>query len=267
VNSLKLAQKIRLHAVDLVYRAKASHIGGALSVTDILSVLYANILRYDSSNSAWVDRDRLLFSKGHCCTSLYAALHLVGFFPLDDLLSFATNGSYFTSHVNHNVPGIELSTGSLGHALPVACGMALAAIRKNKSWRVFVILSDGELDEGSNWESFLFAPHHLLRNLTVIIDYNRIQSFGTTKEVLDLDPLVDKLKAFRWNVSEIDGHNHDEVRKVLTVPPQNSNLPSAIIAHTIKGKGVSFMENQLSWHYRSPDEQLYRQAIREIEQQ
>jgi transketolase len=168
------------------------------------------------------------------------------------------------SHISHKVPGVEFSTGSLGHGLPFGCGKALAAKRRGKLWRVFVMLSDGELDEGSNWEAILFAPQHRLDNLTVIVDYNKIQSLGSVNEVLELGPLADKFRAFRWVVREVDGHDHGQIRNALGVVPWEPGKPNCLIAHTIKGKGVSFMENQLAWHYKSPDAAQLKQALEEI---
>jgi transketolase len=168
------------------------------------------------------------------------------------------------SHISHKVPGVEFSTGSLGHGLPFGCGKALAAKRKKKNWRTFVILSDGELDEGSNWEAILFAPHHRLDNLVAIVDYNKIQSLGSVKEVLDLHPLADKFRAFNWAVKEIDGHNHAEISVTLKNLPFESGRPSCLIAHTVKGKGVDFMENELVWHYRSPGDEQVREALMQL---
>jgi transketolase len=168
------------------------------------------------------------------------------------------------AHVSHKVPGVEFSTGSLGHGLPFGCGKALAAKRRSHTWRVFVVLSDGELDEGSSWEAILFAPQHHLDNLVAIVDYNKIQSLGNVKEVLDLDPLAEKFRAFRWAVKEVDGHDHDAIRAVLQSLPFEPGKPSCLIAHTVKGKGVSFMENKLLWHYRSPDAAQLQQALNEI---
>jgi transketolase len=252
------AQKI----IQLAHDNKASHVGGALSIVDVLSVLYSRIMKIDSNNSNWANRDRLFYSKGHACTALYAVLCKAGFYSETDLATFTKNGSYFTSHVNHNIAGIELSTGSLGHALNVACGVALAGKRQKAEWQVFAILSDGELNEGSNWEAILFTPHHKLDNLTVIIDYNKIQSFGSVKEVLDLEPLADKFKTFGWHVTEVDGHNHDQIEQSLL---QKVTKPKCIIAHTIKGKGVPFMERELAWHYKSPTTEQMNQAIDALE--
>ncbi|MEP7108126.1 MAG: 1-deoxy-D-xylulose-5-phosphate synthase N-terminal domain-containing protein, partial [Ferruginibacter sp.] len=179
---LALSTVLRKKIVTLAHKNKVSHIGGALSVTDLLAVLYSRILKYDVNNPLFSERDRLFYSKGHACLALYAVLYEMGFYSSEALNTFTGNGSYFTSHVNHKVPGIELSTGSLGHALSVSCGVALAGKRKKADWHVYTILSDGELDEGSNWEALLFAPHHQLNNLTVIVDYNKIQSFGSVEK-------------------------------------------------------------------------------------
>ncbi|MFM2360974.1 MAG: hypothetical protein RLY16_2967, partial [Bacteroidota bacterium] len=184
--SKPLAQKVAKQIIQLAHDNKASHIGGALSIVDVLAVLYGKILHYNIDNPNDETRDRLFYSKGHACTVLYTLLHEVGFYDEAALNTFTKNGSYFTSHVNHKIPGIELSTGSLGHALNVACGVALAGKRKQTNWQVYTIVSDGELDEGSNWEAILFAPHHQLNNLTLIVDYNKIQSFGDVKDVLNL---------------------------------------------------------------------------------
>lgn len=261
----ELAVSAAKKIVRLAHANKASHIGGALSVVDILAVLYTTILRYDTVNPSSATRDRLFYSKGHACTALYAILNEVGFYDDTALESFTKNGSFFTSHVNHKVPGIELSTGSLGHALNVACGVALAGKRKESSWHVYAVLSDGELDEGSNWEALLFAPHHQLDNLTVIVDYNKIQSFGSVDKVLALEPLKDKMAAFNWHVYETDGHNHDQLTEVLSPGKRAAGKPTMIIAHTVKGKGVPFMEHELAWHYKSPSDEQLQTALENLE--
>jgi transketolase len=259
-----LAYRGRVEALKMVMRAKASHIGGALSMIDLLSVLYECTLRVRPLDPGWEERDRFILSKGHACTGLYAVLALKGFFPIEELASYGVNGSRLMSHVSHKVPGVEFSTGSLGHGLPFACGKALAAKRKGKLWRVVAMLSDGELDEGSNWEAILFAPHHRLDNLTAIIDYNKIQSLGSVSEVLDLGPLADKFRAFRWAVREIDGHDHAQIKDALKSVPWEAGRPSCLIAHTLKGKGIDFMENQLLWHYKSPDDALLSKALEQL---
>jgi transketolase len=233
-------------------------------MADILAVLYDCVLRHQPDVPHWPDRDRFILSKGHGAAILYATLAECGFFPKAWLDKYAQDGSLLLGHVSHHVPGVELSTGSLGHGLPVGCGMALAGKREGRPYRVFVLLSDGELDEGSNWEAILFAPQHHLDNLVAIVDYNKIQSFGNVKEVLDLDPLADKWRAFRWAVREIDGHDHAQIEHALLGVPFEPGKPSVIVAHTVKGKGVSFMENQLAWHYRSPNAEELAQALCEL---
>lgn len=262
--AIEFSRELRRITLRLVFESKASHIGGAFSMADILAVLYTNILSVDAKNPHWSDRDRFLLSKGHACTSLYSALALRGFFTREQLFTYASDGSIFLSHTSHKIPGVELSTGSLGHALSVGCGLALAAKKKDKLWKTFVLLSDGELNEGSNWEAILFAPHHQLNNLTVIIDYNKIQSFGTVEEVLALEPLKAKFEAFGWDVVEVDGHNHYNLVQTFQNLPFNAHKPSAIIAHTIKGKGVDFMEGQLLWHYKSPSKEQFEEALKQI---
>lgn len=256
------ARKACLH---LVHKANASHIGGAFSIIDILAVLYTNVMKYDVKNPKWKERDRLFYSKGHACTAIYTILKEVGFYTEEELNTFSQNGSYFTSHINHKISGIELSTGSLGHALSVACGVALAGKRKNANWQTYTIVSDGELNEGSNWEAILFAPHHQLNNITLIVDYNKIQSLGSIKEVLDLAPLAEKFNSFGWDTHETDGHDHHEILRILNKENIHPTKPKVIIAHTIKGKGVDFMENQLAWHYKSPSKEHLESALQQIE--
>ena len=264
MTSTELARNIRIESLKMVSRAKASHIGGALSIADILAVLYADVLAVDSNNPHALDRDRFILSKGHSCVSLYAALALKGFFPREELASYGLNGSRLMAHVSHRVPGVEFSTGSLGHGLPFGCGKAVAAKRRSLKWRTYVLLSDGEMDEGSNWEAILFAAHHQLDNLVAIVDYNKIQSLGSVEEVMSLEPLSRKFESFNWAVHEIDGHDHQGVRKGLEDASLCVGKPSVLIAHTLKGKGVSFMENRLEWHYRSPSEAELEAAISEI---
>jgi transketolase len=210
------AQSIRVLSLQLCYFNRTSHIGGAFSVADILAVLYGSILNISNATVTDLKRDRLFYSKGHSCTSLYAALEIKGFFKGIDLAKeFLRNGSYFTSHVNHKISGIELSTGSLGHALGVACGSALASKKKGINYDVFAILSDGELDEGSNWEAILFAAHNHLDNLVLIIDYNKIQSFGRIEDVIALEPLAKKFDSFNWDVSEVNGHDIFQLKELF----------------------------------------------------
>lgn len=264
IDSVSFSKEIRRLTLKMVYEAKASHIGGAFSMADLLAVLYNGVLNIDSRNPFDENRDRFLLSKGHACTSLYATLAIKGFFPLEELDSYAKNDSRLLSHTNHKVPGVELSTGSLGHALSVACGLALGANRKGLTHKVYCLLSDGELDEGSNWEAILFAPHHRLSNLVLIIDYNKIQSFGSVKEVLELHPLKEKFVAFNWNTLEIDAHEHNQILEAMN-KAKNSEVPTVIIAHSVKGKGVDFMENDLLWHYKSPSLDQYTSALKQLE--
>ena len=260
-----LATEVRKQSLRMVHRANASHIASSLSMADLLAVLYERILRVDPSRPDWPERDRFLLSKGHAAAGLYAILAERGFFPCEWLDTFCQDGSYLIGHASHLVPGVELSTGSLGHALPVGCGMALAGKRDGKSYRVFVLLSDGEMDEGSNWEAAMFARHHQLDNLIAMIDCNGLQGFGFVKDVMDLTPLSAKWEAFGWATTEIDGHDYDQIEHASRTVPFTPGIPSVIIAHTIKGKGVSFMENELAWHYRSPNADQFARALAELE--
>lgn len=264
--SHRLAGRIRRRALEMVSRANASHIGSCLSMADLLAVLYSDFLRIDPSQPDDPSRDRFLLSKGHGAAILYAVLAERGFFPVEWLETYCVDGSPLAGHaVHHGVPGVEISTGSLGHGLPIGCGMALAAHRDGESRRVVVMLSDGELDEGSNWEAILFAPQHGLENLIAIVDYNKIQSLGAVSDVLELEPLADKWRAFRWGVQEIDGHDHDAIRTALASAPFKPGYPSVIIANTVKGKGIDFMENKLLWHYRSPRDGELEAALAYLE--
>ena len=260
-----LCNRMRVNAMRMIYRAKSSHLGSAFSMTELLAVLYTKILKVDPKRPDWRDRDRFILSKGHACSAYYVILSERGFFPKEWLDEFYMDGGHLAGHATHlGVPGVEFSTGSLGHGLPVACGMAYAAKKDGLKHHVFALLSDGECDEGSNWEAALFAPHHKLDNLTLIIDYNKIQSLGTVKEVLDLEPFADKWKAFGWSVVEIDGHDFQQIENALTNLPAQPCKPTCVIAHTVKGKGVSFMEDKLLWHYRCPDEKEMSNALAEL---
>jgi transketolase len=262
--SENLAKKIRLASLKMVHKAKASHIGSCFSMADLLAVLYGKVMRINPSYPEWKDRDRFILSKGHAASILYAVLAEQGFFSKEVLDDYCQDKSQLTGHVNHDLPGVEVSTGSLGHGLPIGCGIALSGKREHQPYRVFVLLSDGELDEGSNWEAILFGAHHKLDNLVIVIDYNKIQSFGTVQDVLELEPLASKFQSFRWSVKEIDGHDCGQIENVLESVPFEEGKPSCIIAHTVKGKGVSFMENQLSWHYKSPNDEQLNEAIAEL---
>jgi len=266
VNLAELAKRIRKHCVRMTGTANASHVGGSLSAADLLAAVYGRALRYDPQRPDWPDRDRFIMSKGHACSALYAVLAESDYFPVERLKTFYQNGSPLAGHVMHkNVPGVELSTGSLGHGLPVATGMAIAAKRDGRPSRIFCLISDGECDEGSVWEAALFAPHHMLDNLIVLVDYNKIQSLGAVKEVIDLDPLADKWRAFGWAVRELDGHDVNAVEQAVTQVPFETGRPSCIVAHTVKGKGVSYMENKLLWHYRAPMGEDLTKALAELD--
>ncbi len=287
-----LARSIRANSLRMVHRANASHIGGCLSMADLLAVLYSAILRVDPKHPDDPDRDRFILSKGHAAAAVYSCLAARGFFPKSWLETYCKDGTLLSGHLtHHNMPGVEVSTGSLGHGLSLAAGMALAGKRKknpppcpppeagggneltlpplrgegrvggSSPYRVFVILSDGECDEGSTWEAALFAPFHQLDNLVAIVDANAIQSFGSVKEVLDLEPFADKWRAFGWAVREIDGHNHRRIYDALLEIPAESNRPTLVLARTVKGKGIDFMENRLEWHYRSPNAAQLEQAL------
>ncbi|MGH7201398.1 MAG: transketolase [Planctomycetaceae bacterium] len=260
------AQRIRRHVVDMTHRAKSSHVGSCLSAAEILAVLYGEILRVTPQTHDDPDRDRFILSKGHACAALYAALAGRGFFPEERLEGFYQNGGRLAGHATHkDVPGVEVSTGSLGHGLGIAAGMALAGKIDERPYRVMCLLSDGECDEGSIWEAALFAPHHRLDNLTVIVDYNKIQSLGHVRDVLDLEPFARKWESFGWTACEVDGHCIASLSGRLKSLPFTARKPSCIIAHTIKGKGVSFMENHLLWHYRTPQGDEYAAALGELE--
>jgi transketolase len=261
MTSKELSTEIRIKVLEMVYKANASHIGGAFSMADILAVLYKDILKIDPSKPDHADRDRFLLSKGHACSALYAVLGIMGFFPVEDLDTYAKDGSRFLSHTSHYIPGVEISAGSLGHGLPIATGLAIAAKNKKANWKTYCLLSDGELNEGSNWEAFLLAAQLKLDNLVVIIDYNKIQSLGFVKDVIDLEPLKEKFEAFKWRVTEIDGHNHNEIYDALKNCNNVDGIPNIILANTIKGKGVDFMENKLLWHYKSPNNLEYDEAL------
>jgi transketolase len=234
-------------------------------MAELLAVLYGRVLHIDPARPDWSDRDRFILSKGHACAALYAVLAETGFFPTSWLGTFYQNGSPLAGHVTHTgVPGVEVSTGSLGHGLPLACGMAVIGKRDARPYRVFALLSDGECDEGSTWEAMLFAGHHQLDNLVVIVDYNKIQSIGSVADVLDLNPFAEKWRACRWAAREIDGHDLSEIEGALRHVPFLTGRPTCVIAHTVKGKGISFMEDKLLWHYRPPSEDDLRNALAEL---
>lgn len=265
MDTVAFAKKIRLHALRMTSLGGSSHIGSILSMTDLVAVLYGLILRVDSQNPKWPGRDRFILSKGHAGAGVYAALAEKGFFDVKTLDKHYQDGSILSGHISHKgVPGVELSTGSLGHGLSVGAGMAYGAKLDQQQHRIFVLMSDGECDEGSNWEAILFAAHHGLDNLIAIVDYNKLQSIGLVSETLGLEPFADKWRSFGWSVREIDGHNHTEINETLANLPLDIEKPSCIIAHTTKGKGVSFMENSVLWHYRTARGDEYTAALKEL---
>jgi transketolase len=261
-----MARRVRQLALEMVARSQASHIGSALSIADILAVLYWKVLNIDPAMPDLPSRDRFILSKGHACVGVYASLAARGFIPEADLLTYGQEGSPLMNHVSHKVKGVEFSTGSLGHGLPFGVGKALAAKRRGEDWRTFVLLSDGELDEGSNWEALMFAAHHQLDHLVAIVDYNKLQSLASVASTLGLEPLADKFRAFGWSLQEVDGHDHQALAAALGSVPWQPGRPSVLICHTTKGKGVAFMEDKVEWHYRSPNAGQLAQALAELEQ-
>lgn len=268
MNSAELAWRIRRHGIEMTHVSQGSHIGSILSVADIVAVLYADVADADPADPGRADRDRIILSKGHAGAAIYAALAEKGFLAVDELLTHYADGSRLSGHVSHKgVPGVEFSTGSLGHGLSVAAGMAYAAKLDGKPHRVFVILGDGECDEGAVWEAALVANHYALDNLTAVIDRNRMQSLDDTEKTIALEPFAAKWQAFGWDVHQVNGHDHDQLRYAFDAA-RSASGPSVIIAETVKGKGVSFMENDILWHYRFPHEGVeYNSAVAELDAQ
>jgi len=251
--------------IEMHHRSAAAHLGSALSCVDILVALYWDALRLDPANPHDPQRDRFLLSKGHAASALYAVLAHRGFFDIEELKTFSLPDSRLPQQpAPATLPGMEAATGSLGHGLPIGVGLAKAATIQHESFRVFVLISDGECNEGSVWEAAMCAPAHQLSNLTVIIDYNRWQATGRSNDVMTLTPLPDKWRAFGWRVVEVNGHDIPQLQQAFNPPRDLQTQPLAIIAHTVKGKGVSFMEDDNNWHYRAPNEDEYAAAIREL---
>ena len=265
-----LAWLIRRNGLEMTHLSRGSHIGSVLSVAEIIAVLYASVLNVDPKEPKKPDRDRLILSKGHAGSAVYAALAETGFFPVEQLKTHYANGSILSGHVSHKgVPGVEVSTGSLGHGLGVGVGMALGAKMDGAQWRTYVVLGDGECDEGSVWEAALQAAQYKLDRLIAVIDYNHMQSLATVDETLRLEPFEQKWKDFGWNALSVNGHDTDALQKAFDWAKENagSRKPSVILAHTVKGKGVSFMENDILWHYRTPQGEEYDAALKELEAQ
>ena len=266
--SVQLAYKIRRHALEMTNRGGTSHIGSIFSMVDFVAVLYADVLRYDPANPKWEGRDRVLLSKGHAGAGIYAALAESGFFPVEELLLHCQNGSRFSGHVSHKgVPGVEASTGSLGQGMPMAMGMAMAAKMDGKKHHVFCITGDGECDEGAIWEAALIAHQYKLDNFIVTVDYNKIQSITSTEETIGREPFTDKWAAFGWYVIRVDGHNHEALKAAYDEAraQMGKGKPVVVIADTVKGKGVSFMENDVLWHYRTARGEEFDAAMQELE--
>jgi transketolase len=260
----RIARSIRRHILTMSAAAGAPHVGSALSCVEILVALYFRVARVDPLDPLDPSRDRIVLSKGHASASLYACLAERGFFPRERLREYARDDSAMAEHPTMGAfPGIEASTGSLGHGLGIGLGIALAAKMDHRSSRVFVVLSDGELNEGSVWEAALWAPRHALDNVTAIVDFNGLQATGPTREITAIEPLAEKWRSFGWRVWEIDGHDMDRLTGALEAIP--CGKPNVVIAHTVKGKGVSFMENDLEWHYRPPSPQDLERALAELD--
>lgn len=258
------AVKIRMGIIEGTYNAKAGHPGGSLSSADLFAYLYDKEMRYRADEPKWEDRDRFVLSKGHCAPGLYAALAYKGFFPVEDLKTLRHIGSYLQGHPNMNtVPGIDMSTGSLGQGVSVAAGMAKAAKYMNKDINVYTLLGDGEIEEGQVWEAFMFAKQYNLDNLCVIIDCNGLQIDGPCSEVMSAEPIDEKLKAFSFDYTVIDGNDFDAIESAFD-KFHKSDKPFAIIMKTVKGKGVSYMENQVGWHGKAPNEEEYNIAMAEL---
>ena len=266
IEDLKMkAKEIRKDIIEEVYNAKSGHPGGSLSIADIMAVLYFNELRIDEKNPRWEDRDRVVLSKGHCSPALYAALAERGFFDKEDLKSFRKIESNLQGHPDLNkVPGVDMTSGSLGQGLSIANGMAIAGKMDNKNYRVYTILGDGEIEEGQIWEAAMTANKYKLDNLCVIVDNNNLQIDGTIEEVMSSYPIDEKFKSFGFNVLNINGNNIEEIINAFESAKKTKDKPTCIIAKTIKGKGVSFMENKAEWHGKAPNEEEYIQAMREI---
>lgn len=256
--------RLRRMALDMVYRAKTGHIGGDFSVMDILIELYCEQMNVTPQNQGDPARDRLILSKGHAVEALYAVLSDRGFLAPQELVSYAQFGSRLLGHPSNKVPGIEQNTGSLGHGLPLAVGMALAGKMQGADYRTYVVMGDGELAEGSVWEGAMAAGNYHLDNLCAVIDRNRLQISGCTEDVMRLDPLDRRFEAFGWNVITVDGHNFDALRAAFTLAKSTKGKPTVLIAQTVKGYGVSFAENQAAWHHRVPNEQEYIDAVNEL---
>lgn len=263
----KQATAIRKHIIDEVHAAASGHPGGSLSCTDILTVLYFHEMRVDVKNPGWADRDRFVLSKGHCAPALYATLAEKGFFPAEDLTGFRSVNSYLQGHPSmKDVPGVDMSTGSLGQGISAAVGMAIAAKLDKKDYRVYSILGDGEIQEGQVWEACMAAAHYKLDNLTAFLDHNGLQIDGKITDVMSPESVHEKFRAFGWKVISVNGHDYQQIIEAIDEAKKTKGVPTMIVADTIKGKGVSFMENQAGWHGSAPDKAQRDQAVAELDE-
>ena len=260
----ELATAVRAHCLRMTHRGKSGHVGSMLSMADLLAVLYTDILRVDAARPDWPERDRFVLSKGHGGGALFAVLAELGFFPKDWLLTYYRDAGKLSGHISHHVPGVEFSTGSLGHGLPVAAGMALAAKRAGHRHRVVCLLSDGDCNEGSTWEAVMFAAQHGFDNLTVIVDYNRVQALGHMEDVIEMEPFGAKLRDFGWAFQGIDGHDYGQIESALRALPLESGKPSWVLARTVKGKPISWMEHTVACHYGSVTDEQLAAALAEL---
>lgn len=261
-----IANRVRKHALTGVYNAQAGHPGGSLSISDLLTLLYFEVMNVDPKNPDMADRDRLVLSKGHTAPALYGTLAERGFFPVEDVATLRKIDSYLQGHPDmKNIPGVDMSTGSLGQGVSVAGGMALSAKLDKKDYRVYAILGDGELEEGQVWEQAMFAPHYKLDNLTIFVDFNGLQIDGDITKVMNPTPIDKKFEAFGWNVIVCDAHSFDELSDAIEKAKACKDKPTAVIMKSVKGKNVSFMENNAAWHGSAPNEEQYNQAIRELD--
>ncbi|MBM3154013.1 MAG: transketolase [Chloroflexi bacterium] len=262
----KMARHLRRHVVSMIATAGSGHPGGSLSAADIVTALYFKVLRHNPQNPHWPDRDRFILSKGHAAPILYAVLAECGYFPIEELSTLRQLGSRLQGHTDRNLtPGVEMSAGSLGQGLSIGIGIALAGSLDKRDYHVYALLGDGECDEGQVWEAAMFAAHHKVDNLTAIIDYNAIQLDGRVCDIMGLEPLAEKWHAFNWHVLEIDGHNMNQILEALKKARDFKGKPTVIVAHTIKGKGVSFMENNVDFHGKAPSAQELETALKELE--
>lgn len=261
----RIANHVRQGVIEGVYHAKSGHPGGSLSIADTLTYLYYNEMKVDPANPKWEERDRLVLSKGHCCPALYSVLAEKGYFDKSELKSLRHVGAMLQGHPDmKHIPGVDMSSGSLGQGISAACGIALAGKLKKADWRVFTILGDGEIEEGQVWEAAMFAAHHKLDNLVAVVDNNNLQIDGPIDEVCSPYPIDKKFESFNFHVINIDGNDFDEIKRAFDEARATKGMPTAIIAHTVKGKGVSYMENSVGWHGKAPNDEEYAVAMEDL---